>query len=403
MFAAAAAWAVGFVSLYGFGWNDYESEALPAYTALTGGHLWEFLKLAPAYGGSLEMRAPFALLPSLWGGHQVAVYACVAVPCLLAAVAMAVWLVGRMRAIGQGRLARATALALFIFNPVTIYTLQYGHAEELLGAVLCIAAVLVAQRGHALRAGLLLGLAIANKEWALLAIGPVLLALPARRLASLALAGAVAALFYIPLLLPQIAAHSSLSALGPVSAARGGTIFQPWQLWWFLGSHGHVIRDQWGVVKTGYRLPPGWLSSIPHPLIVALGVPLTLLAARRGRRDALLLLILLLALRCALDTWDFVYYPLPFVLALLAWESLNYHRPPLLSLIASVVVWLLFIQAPGHLSPDQMALVFAAIAVPTIGALALTLYGGGARVRTLAARALPARSSGPTAAPISTV
>jgi hypothetical protein len=56
-----------------------------------------------------------------------------------------------------------------------------GHPEELLGAVLCIAAVLVAMRGRAVWAGVLLGLAIANKEWGLVAVGPVLLALPRER------------------------------------------------------------------------------------------------------------------------------------------------------------------------------------------------------------------------------
>jgi len=33
-------------------------------------------------------------------------------------------------------------------NPVTLYALQLGHPEELLGAVLCVAAVLTAQRGR---------------------------------------------------------------------------------------------------------------------------------------------------------------------------------------------------------------------------------------------------------------
>jgi hypothetical protein len=402
-FAAIAVWATAYVSLYGFGWNDYETEALPAYTALTGGHLWEFLKLAPAYGGSLEIRAPFAFLPSLWHGGEVAVYVAVAVPCLIAAALLALWLFDQMRAAGQTRLARGTTLALCIFNPVTLYALQYGHAEELLGGVLCIAAVLLAQRGHALWAGLLLGLAIANKEWALLAVGPVLLALPARRLVCLTLAGVVAVAFYIPLMLPVLADHGSLSDVGPVAAARGGAIFQPWQLWWFLGSHGHVVRDAFGTIKVGYRTQPNWLSNIPHPLIIALSVPLTLLAARRGRRDAMLLLVFLLAMRCALDTWDFAYYPLPFVLALLTWESLSFRRPPVFSLVASPVVWLLFVEAPGHLTPDQMALVFAALALPTMGALAVSLYGGGVRVPRMLSRASSPSSSGPAAAPISTV
>ncbi|HZL54201.1 MAG TPA: glycosyltransferase 87 family protein [Solirubrobacteraceae bacterium] len=403
-FAAVAAWAAGYVSLFGFGWNDYDTEALPAYTALTGGHVWQFLKLAPAYGGSLELRAPFALLPGLWHGSPDAVYQATSGACLVAAVMLAVWLVARMRAIGQTRLAWATTLVLCTFNPVTLYALQYGHAEELLGAVLCIGAVVSAQRGRAGWAGLLLGLAIVNKEWALLAIGPVLLALGAGRVRALLIAGAVSVVFYVPLLLPILAAHGSLGGFGPVSAARAGQIFQPWQLWWFLGSHGHVIRDQWGIVKVGYRSPPGGLlSSIVHPLIIGLSVPATLLAARRGRRDALLLLTFLLALRCALDTWNVVYYELPFLLALLAWESLSCRRPPVLSLAASVAVWLLLVEAPGRLTPDQMALIFAALALPSLLALGLAVYGRGLTIPAVLRRDFGRRSSAPAAAPISTV
>jgi bacteriorhodopsin len=117
----------------------------------------------------------------------------------------------------------------------------------------------------------------------------------------------------------------------------------------------------------------------------------------------MLLLVFLLAMRCALDTWDFAYYPLPFVLALLTWESLSFRRPPVFSLVASPVVWLLFVEAPGHLTPDQMALVFAALALPTMGALAVSLYGGGVRVPRMLSRASSPSSSGPAAAPISTV
>ena len=66
--AAAATATMAWLGLYGFTWSDYETEAKPAFDALTHGHVLEFLRLAPAYGGSLVERAPFALLPGLWGG-----------------------------------------------------------------------------------------------------------------------------------------------------------------------------------------------------------------------------------------------------------------------------------------------------------------------------------------------
>ena len=41
-----------------------------------------------------------------------------------------------------------------------------------------------------------------------------------------------------------------------------------------------------------------------------------------------------------LDTWDNVYYPLPFVIALLVWETCSLRRAPLLALSSTVLVWL---------------------------------------------------------------
>jgi len=364
---------MSFLTLYGFGWNDYAVESAPAYAALVSGHLGRFLTLAPGYGGSLELRAPFALLGSLAGGGADSVYRAASLPCLIAAALFAVWLVARMRALGHTRLARATAMALCVANPVTYYALQYGHAEELLGAVLCVGAVITAQRGRAGWSGVLLGLAIANKQWALLAVGPVLIALPDRRVRAAAIAGAIAAAFYAPLLVAGYLNHGTGAAAAATDS--GGQIFQPWQLWWFLGAHGHLVLGSFGDVKLGYRTPPAWISQIPHPiLLLAPAVPLTALAARRRGTDAMLLLAFLLAVRCALDPWDVVYYPLPLILALLVWETEQRRRPPAMALAASVVVWLLFVVAPAHVSADMQALAFALVAVPTVVALGLAAY-----------------------------
>jgi len=149
--AAAASAAMAWLGLYGFAWNDYDNEARPALEALGHWHVLKFLQLAPAYGGSLIERAPFAVIPGLWGGGDLAVYRMLALPCLLAGAALGVWLVARMRSEGSSRLARAVTLAVCVANPVTLCALELGHPEELLGASLCVAAVLVAARpsiGH---------------------------------------------------------------------------------------------------------------------------------------------------------------------------------------------------------------------------------------------------------------
>jgi Glycosyltransferase family 87 len=374
--AAAASAAMAWLGLYGFAWNDYEIEAQPAFNALTHGHVLEFLRLAPAYGGSLVERAPFALLPGLWGGGQLAVYRMVALPCLLAGAALGVWLCAQLRAAGRPPLWRAVSLGVCVANPLTLQALELGHPEELLGACLCVAAVLLASRGHPIWAGVLLGLAIANKEWALLAAGPVLLALttgPGRSrrrqtIICLTSAGAIAAIVLAPLLLVS---SDGFAAGTRAAASPQSTIFQPWQLWWFLGRHSPSVHGLFGAPKPGYRAGPAWTGMLSHPLIIVVGLGLAgaLWWQRRrptgtgsvSERDALRTLALVLLARCVLDTWDTVYYVLPFVLALLAWETCSgSERLPVLALTSTALTWICFKWMPLHASPDAQAACFLA-------------------------------------------
>jgi Glycosyltransferase family 87 len=407
--AGAGCAAMAWLGLYGFAWNDYDTEARPTFDALVHGHVLEFLRLAPAYGGSLVERAPFALLPGLWGGGELAVYRMVALPCLLATAVLGVWLVARMRSERRSTFARAVTMGVCVANPLTLLALEFGHPEELLGACLCVAAVLLAGRSSTGRAGplwvgVILGLAIANKEWALLAVGPVLLALPARRrLPCLASAGGVAAAVLAPLAL--VGSGGFLASTRALATAPSA-IFQPWQVWWFLGASNHVPAPT-DVVRTvpigaalsthpEWRLAPGWLAGVPHPLILVSGLALTValwLRQRRRRsatgprlssgsgarvlsvRDALLALALALLLRCMLDTWDTVYYLLPFVFALLAWEVRGpVDRLPVLALSSTVLAWIDFQWLPSHASPDAQAAFFLAWSLPLAAALGLRLF-----------------------------
>jgi hypothetical protein len=384
---------MAWVGLIGFAWNDYEVEALPSVEALVHGHLQTFFASAPVYGGSLLQRAPFALAPSLWGGGELAVYRMLALPCLLSGLLLGVWLLARMRAQGTSRFARAVVLGLCVANPLTLAGLELGHPEELLAGALCVAAVLLAARDRPLWAGVALGLAIANKQWALLALGPVLIALPRRRLWCAALAGSVSVAFIAPFFL---VAPATFKAATHAAAAPDSRIFQPWQLWWFFGHHGQVVRGLFGAIKPGYRTGPSWAGTLSHPLIMALGLPLTLAAWGRLRTrlqpptsltsskpsalqavresHGLLLLALLLLLRCMLDTWDIVYYPTPFVLALGAWEGLCCKRAPVLALAASVAVWAEWRWLPSYVSADSQAAFFAAWAIPLAVGLGVALY-----------------------------
>ncbi|MFI5009949.1 MAG: glycosyltransferase 87 family protein [Solirubrobacterales bacterium] len=404
--SATMAW----LGLYGFAWNDYEVEARPSFQALVHGHLLLFLRDAPVYGGSLVERAPFALIPSVWGGGELAVYRMVALPCLLAAAGLAVWLVAEMRSQGRSRLARAIALGVCVANPLTLRALELGHPEDLLGGVLCVAAVLLALRGRPLWAGLVLGAAIANKEWAVLAVGPVLLALPARRALCLAVAATVTGLVLAPLALVGSGAFLA-SARG--TAAPTSAIFQPWQVWWFLGHHGPAVHGLFGALKPGFRTAPGWVGRVSHPLIVALSLPLAGLFWWRRRdetppaTDALGLLALLLLLRCMLDTWDVSYYPLPFLLALLAWETVGAplastpvnRRLPLLAASCTALAWVSFQWLPVHAGPDAQSVFFLAWTVPLAAALGVRLYAPQTAARLLGRAGLAFARAGALTAP----
>jgi len=383
--AAAGCAATAWLGLYGFAWNDYEVEVRPAYEALVAGHVAEFLRLVPAYGGSLVERAPFALLPGLWGGGQLAVYRMVALPCLLAAAALGVWLVRRMRFQGRSTLARAVALGVCVANPITLRALELGHPEELLGGCLCVAAVLLAAssadgRDRSLPAGVLLGLAVANKDWALVAAGPVLLALPAgHRKRCLLAAGSTAVAVLAPLALVSSGGFASNTAAAATPTAS--VIFKPWQLWWFFGHHSALALGPSGLPQPGYRLGPAWVGAVSHPLILACALAIAVALWRRSRRaalsaqQALLALALVLLLRCLLDTWDESYYLLPFVLALLAWEiGVDGRRPPVLALASSVLVWISFQWLELHASADVQAVFFLAWSVPLALWLGLRLF-----------------------------
>jgi len=185
-------------------------------------------------------------------------------------------------------------------------------------------------------------------------------------------------------------------------ASSPSPIFQPWQLWWFFGHHGPLVHGLFGVPKPGYRSAPAWTGVVSHPLIllVGLALPAALWLRRRATRslsvpraaavprirprtgagilsarDALLALALLLLLRCVLDTWDAVYYPIPFVLALLAWETRGpAERLPVLALCSSVLAWISFQWLPAHASADAQAAFFLAWTLPLAAVLCASLF-----------------------------
>jgi hypothetical protein len=351
--------------------TDYELEAEPSLLALRHGHLLGFLHHLPVYGGSLILRSPFALLPSLWHGGDLALFRSVAAPCLLAAATLAIVLYARARVLGVGAAAAWLAVVLVAVNPLILRALETGHPEELLGGALCAGAALAAIARRPRLAGVLLGLAVANKPWALLAVVPVMLMLPARRRVALAAAAGVGALVVVPVLL-----LSDIATTGTVAVTRAsGMIFQPWELWWFFGEHGHRVMGVYGE-HVGYRTPPTWVTHISHPLVALVPVVLGLAVARRrrvlGAADGLALLALSLHLRCLLDTWNTSYYTLPAVFALVAWE-VHRRRVPFVTLAVTLLAWVSFELLPKVATPDVQAAAYLAWSVPLACALGISL------------------------------
>ena len=277
---------------------------------------------------------------------------------------------------GRPLAERAALVGVLLVAAPVVDLLDAGHPEEALAAVLCVAAVLVAIADRPVAAALALGAAIAVKPWALIAIGPVLLAAPRARVLIGLGAAAMVGVLYLPLLL--------LDSGHVIGVTRGvattdGWIFKPQQMWWPLRT-----EHPFGGVS-GFS-GPGWLRSVSHPLIVVVAMAISAgagwqrLRPARGRlaasfepRDALLLLALVALLRCVLDPWNSVYYVLPCVLALAAWEAMGPRGLPALSAGVLALTWLTFIGLRDVVGWDGLAAAYLVWAVPGCVALAVRL------------------------------
>jgi hypothetical protein len=377
--------------------GDYGLEAAPAMTALLAGHLHAFFALEPAYGGSLLLRAPAALVAKALGGGQLTIYRAGVLPCVLTSGLLGGWLAIRMRGRGQPLVAWLPVVAICALAPLVTNTILDGHPEEALGGALCVAAVLLAANGRVTLAGLAVGLAVVNKQWGVLALAPALLALPANggrwrwrgRVRLLALAVALPAA-------QLLAAHLEAPGHGAlVGGAQQAGFAHAFDLWWPLA---HASRHL-GVGFPPFWItdwsPPAWVASHAHELIVALSLPLSaLLVGRRGWRPSvdacLALLALLLLLRCVLDPQDLFYYHLPLLLALTAWEVHARRGTPWMSLSTLVLLYIVFDQVgPTNAHTWVDFLTYLAVTVPLGGYLFLRLLGSSARKPVINASLLP--------------
>jgi hypothetical protein len=369
---AALTAAVAFVGLHAQSGTDFDTSAKPAIHLLRAGHLGGFLDNTSVEAGSYILRLPFILMPGLWGGGDLAVYRLLALPCLIASLALG-FLIWRRADELAGARAALVSLLLLVANPFLLSALLKAHPEEVLGASLCVGAVIAAGRSRPDLAMVLLGLAIGNKPWAVVAILPVLFLLKARRVRALAIMSGVAGAVYLPLVI-----RGTTALHGTVGAAQTGGVFQPWQVWWFFGDGAHLVPYHLGHIPTLYRAAPSWVGQLNHPVAVLLPMAICLVLARRvvkrSWEECLLLLALALLIRCMFDAANIAYYHLPFVFSLIAWEVYAGRGVPRFSAAVTVSGWLILALLPPFVSPDVSALTYLLWSIPLASMLALRLW-----------------------------
>jgi hypothetical protein len=298
---------------------DYPEDAGPAIDALIHGDIHGFLTERPLMGPfSLLFRAPFAALSQLTeapGYHFYNdAYRFGIFPCLVVAGLLGLWLANIARERGQPPLVQFVLAGLTLVSTPALKALTAGHPEEILGAVLVVAAAVAGLRGKPWIAGLLLALGLATKQWAVVAVVPVALTLSARDMRRVGLAALGAAVLVA---VPFLAAnpHSFADTFGQLADIRNARML-PANVWW-----------RFTAARQDTATIPDWLGLVAHPLVVGGTIFVALVMARRVRRDpvrrALPLLAFVLLLRCMLDPLDNAYYHVPFLMAIIAADALE--------------------------------------------------------------------------------
>jgi hypothetical protein len=257
--------------------------------------------------------------------------------------------------------------------------------------------VLAAYEERWTAAGILLGLAIASKQWALLALPVVAVTVPVAVLKkTVGTAIGTCALVMVPMIAGD--PHRFFEVMTSPSISAQGVV-DPHSIWFPLAGHAtaHVF-DGVTYVALPDRHLPGALASATHPLILVLAVVLSLAFTRSHRRrdtSAMFgLLALVFLLRCLLDPVTNTYYHVPFLAALALYEGHSRRQLPVLTLLVTAASLV-------HFGQDATSATWANIfyltwTVPLAIGLALSLFwpSGASRISAM----LAARPLGPNLA-----
>lgn len=317
---------------------------------------------------SILLRAPFAALARLGDDTTLERYRLGAFACLFVAALVVLWMAHRAGRRGVHPAICAAFAFGAIVNPLTFRSLSLGHPEEPLAAVLIVAAVVAAAEARALAAGLLFGLAMSTKQWALLAVGPVLLAAPpATRRTLVTVAAAVTLVLFAPLVFGDTErfVHATSDAASPTADAT------PTNVWWPLAE---TVDDPTLPEGVERREPPPLIRTLAHWLVLILAFGSAALVFLRNRHPglsaALALAALVFLMRCVFDAYTFSYHHEPFLIALAAYEVVGRRRFPYLALMSGTVLWFLSYRVAPSRDIEALTSIYLGWALPMTALLA---------------------------------
>jgi hypothetical protein len=383
----ALALAVAAITLYAgsrdvFWTGDFYLEVYPAYEALMEGDAGLFIDRLPGYSGFVTVvGAPAALLTGALGGMETMVFRLTAVPGLLALAAVGVAIAGPVRAAGN------RAWPLFVVfgagGALAFETLRAGHPEDLLATGAAIGSILAARAGRTGWAAFLIVGAIVSKQSLVVALLPAAMAAPrgGLRIAAIGLLSTAA----------LVGIQTQLGGAVHGAITNTGLLFHPHQVFWPFGV---PATPEFIAAGHGTRMGPEWLAPLTRPLVVGTAFAVAIAwwlrsGPERNRDDVLGLLALVLLLRCMLDPWNLVYYHLPLIAALAAWEARRGRDMPALSVAATAACWLTFVVYDERTGNGPF-LAYLAWAVPLAAGLAIALFRRPAAGRRTARATVPA-------------
>jgi Glycosyltransferase family 87 len=381
--------ASGWIAWHSSSQWDYNDDAGPPIDALAHGRIHEFLAARPVMGPfSLILRAPFTVIANFTarGGESHFYfddYRLGVLPCMVAAGLLGLWLARLMERRGASVFACAVPVVVCVVNPVSLRAVHFGHPEEVLGAALLAGSAVAAVERKPWTTAILLGLAITNKQWALIG-APVVLTLAVlahdrERLRKPAIAlGAIALALVVPFLI--VDASSLWHLTRALIDIRNSPVW-PANVWYtFMPSLNGEEAQRWA---PDLRHMPEWLGLFARPLIFTLAVVLPLAYWRRLKEDlvgrGLALLALVMLMRCALDPADNGYYHVPFLLALVTADALTGR-------FYATAVACVLLQLPTTLSPTapDLSIYYLCWSVPFMIYLGARAYGVRSRIPAVA-------------------